>query len=565
MKKMNLFLCMLLAAMMLPTVVTAQTMTTISTFNKLDDYWDNENWHYVIGKLMTKEGNDWGFTSSSWIVYPKQTTYDGVFAITLEEPTTFYSGFAMREYVLSITVRAGGNLSQIGAYISGVSLAKCDLGTIDVTTSEVKDYVFTVDPSAGETALAADGRPVYIVLTPGSGSDATAIESIRLETSLYPPGEIDENSGVLEGGLTWRVERDCYLTISGSGPMPDFANVKDTPWYDYWLTGVEVKDGVTNIGDNSFDGKAVYGVILPKNSLRRIGKDAFFGNNFSSIDLPEGLEEIGNQAFAYTGLESITIPSTVSSIGSFVFNGCSAMETMTVAAGNPTYSSPGNCNAIIKPAEKELAYGCKNTIIPDDVLTIGNYAFFGCAMEGLDIPANITKIGSFAFYDCKSLKDIVLLDNVESIDQDAFNGCSAMETITIGSGLTFIGRDAFASLNSLTDITCTADPENLTWKGNDAVNCCKSDGTTKFHVTDPAAWKAKFPDAHVQFVTIGGAETPEGDVSGDGKTDAEDIVALMNYIAGKTAGISATAADVNKDGKVDVADVVALINLIIRE
>jgi hypothetical protein len=553
---------MLLAAMMLPTAVSAQNHIVTSTFTGMANV-DNEE-SLSFGTLVTSEGNDWNYSGAGNPNWPSYVADVGGFALSLKkEVIRLTNAFNLKGYIKKVTVRAGGNLSQIYAYISGGGSGYvCEMGTVDVKSSEVQDYEIYVADSWGETSLADNvdaSRGVCVKITPGSGNEATILESITME---YVDELLPEGTYGTIGDLTWKVERDCYLIISGSGPMPDFEKERDTPWHDFFITGVEVKEGVTSIGDNAFDGEAVYGITLPKKSLRRIGKDAFFSNNFSSIDLPEGLEEIDNQAFAYTGLESITIPSTVSSIGSFVFNGCSAIETMAVAAGNPTYSSPGNCNAIIKTAEKELTYGCKNTIIPDDVLTIGDYAFFGCAMEGLDIPANITKIGRYAFYDCKSLKDIVLLDNVESIGQYAFSGCSAMETMTIGSGVTFIGKEAFSSLNNLTDITCTANPENLTWEGNSVASCCKSDGTTKFHVTDPDAWKAKFPDAHVQFVAIGSAETVEGDVSGDGKTDAEDVVALMNYIAGMTASISATAADVNKDGKVDVADIIALVNLI---
>ena len=53
-----------------------------------------------------------------------------------------------------------------------------------------------------------------------------------------------------------------------------------------------------------------------------------------------------------------------------------------------------------------------------------------------------------------------------------------------------------------------------------------------------------------------------GDVDGDGNTTAADVVAIVKYLAGNTAGISAEAADVNGDGVVDIADVITLVNIL---
>ena len=53
-----------------------------------------------------------------------------------------------------------------------------------------------------------------------------------------------------------------------------------------------------------------------------------------------------------------------------------------------------------------------------------------------------------------------------------------------------------------------------------------------------------------------------GDVNGDGRIDATDVVTLYNYIAnGTESGVSLEAADVNGDGKVDGADVVEVYNI----
>ena len=116
------------------------------------------------------------------------------------------------------------------------------------------------------------------------------------------------------------------------------------------------------------------------------------------------------------------------------------------------------------------------------------------------------------------------------------------------------------------DVYCYANPAALTWEDYDNEKNFQVGKITKFHVVagTKSAWETKFPSLNATIVDDleGSVDTPEGDVSGDGTTDAKDVVALMNYIAGITADISATAADVNKDGKVDIADIVALINLI---
>ena len=52
-----------------------------------------------------------------------------------------------------------------------------------------------------------------------------------------------------------------------------------------------------------------------------------------------------------------------------------------------------------------------------------------------------------------------------------------------------------------------------------------------------------------------------GDVNGDGTVGIGDIVAITNYMAGMTNGITLERADVNGDGTVGIGDIVALTNI----
>jgi len=66
------------------------------------------------------------------------------------------------------------------------------------------------------------------------------------------------------------------LTVEGSGEMDDFSSKKDAPWYTKSgrVTEIEVSDGITHIGSNSFTDCAAKSVMLPR-SVTSAGENAF--------------------------------------------------------------------------------------------------------------------------------------------------------------------------------------------------------------------------------------------------------------------------------------------------
>ena len=143
-------------------------------------------------------------------------------------------------------------------------------------------------------------------------------------------------------------------------------------------------------------------------------------------------------------LTSITIPTSVKSIGSSLFDGCSNLATIVVESGNVTYDSRNNCNAIIATETNQLIAGCKNTVIPNTVVSIGNGAFYGCSgLTSITIPNSVTSIGNLAFYGCSGLTSISIPNSVTSIGYSAFYNCYNIMSFTIPSSVTSIGSDAF--------------------------------------------------------------------------------------------------------------------------
>ena len=226
------------------------------------------------------------------------------------------------------------------------------------------------------------------------------------------------------------------------------------------------------IGDNVFKNNSSITSITIPNSVTSIGSDAFRGcSGLTSIEIPNNVTSIGNYAFYdCSGLTSITIPNSVTSIGSSAFEGCDGLTSIIVEPGNPKYDSRENSNAIVETESNTLITGCKNTVIPYSITSIGDGAFRGCkGLTSITIPNSVISIGESAFYGCDGLTSIEIPNSVTSIGESAFYGCDGLTSIEIPNSVTSIGNNAFYSCDALTSITI---PNSVTSIGNNAFYSC---------------------------------------------------------------------------------------------
>ena len=160
-----------------------------------------------------------------------------------------------------------------------------------------------------------------------------------------------------EGNLTWKLDADGTLTISGTGTMKDY-DYNNNPSPANQKKGsvkkVVIKDGVTSIGNFAF----------------------YNCKSLTSITIPDSVTSIELAAFNNcNNLTSITIPDSVTSIGDSAFELCNKLSSITLS---------------------------------NNITSIGNWAFHGCPLTSITIPDSVTSIGAMAFYSCSNLQTISL-------------------------------------------------------------------------------------------------------------------------------------------------------------
>ncbi|QIB68551.1 leucine-rich repeat protein [Aminipila butyrica] len=250
------------------------------------------------------------------------------------------------------------------------------------------------------------------------------------------------------------------------------------------LREVHLPEGVENIGRRAFYECEGMELLTLPTSLRVIGEGSFTACvRLQEVIIPEGVTTIGQEAFmSCTALTSLQLPSTLETLGSAypgdVFEqnasvlGCNQLKTVTVAEGNPYFSS---YDGLLYTADgTELLFCPRGRIsasVKEGTVKIGTYAFFFCRqlqevslpkslreldkgafsisdrLISLTLPEGLERIGMSALADCASLKTLVIPGTVKEIGTYAISS-TGLETLTIPNGVQVLGENALAS-NSL--------------------------------------------------------------------------------------------------------------------
>lgn len=174
----------------------------------------------------------------------------------------------------------------------------------------------------------------------------------------------EENSEIVASGedlnVTWSLDSDGLLIISGSGPMGEMYAQwpPNLAWrkYNQQIKKVIINSGVTSISESAFGACFNLTEVELCDTITSIEKEAFFVcENLKKITLPKQLTEISHAAFqGCKSLTSVVIPPNVTKIDDSAFAYCENMESVSIPAGVNTIGEWAfrNCSAL-----KEVYYG----------------------------------------------------------------------------------------------------------------------------------------------------------------------------------------------------------------
>lgn len=377
-----------------------------------------------------------------------------------DSPLTYAQGLYVKGELLTDLVIPEGTAKISAMAFAGYTPLKSV--TIPNSVTQIGDYAFF--------------ECTGIISCKASVSNLKAIPKNKLETvTVTGGGAIEENSFYdYSGSLPLKtVVLEDGVTEIGKSAFHFCAS----------LTSVTIANSVTKIDGYAFMRCDALEEVSMSENIRFIGYEAFYGCKESIYRLSENGKYLGNEqnpyvalmgavsdevttfqihantryihteAFADCLLTALSIPAHVAVIGEHAFS-AAALESITVAEGNPRYHAKNNC--LIETASNTLVLGCYNSNIPSDgsVNVIGSYAFHNCkTLEEIALPDSLTEIADSAFSRCEALKSITIPDGVTKIGSSAFAYCTALSRVTVPNSVVQIGDSAFSNCKALKSIS----------------------------------------------------------------------------------------------------------------
>ena len=269
--------------------------------------------------------------------------------------------------------------------------------------------------------------------------------------------------GIYGDNISWKLDENGLLTISGSGIMATYT-AGTAPWFanKKLIKTVKVCEGVSLLGAYAFTGC----------------------NNMQSITLPNSLTEIGRNAFqSCTALTSVSIPDSVETIGLSAFNGCTGLVSVSLS---------------------------------QSLIQIKASTFSNCrSLTGIMIPASVADIHASAFTGCRSLTEFVVDKDNQYYAADTQGVLYAKEMhtvvgfigpctdIVLPKSIIEIAELAFGYDVNLTSIKFIGNAPEI------AATAFKGNTITVYYPTEDATWTAEVMNNYGGKVTWQSYDIPK--------------------------------------------------------
>ena len=394
--------------------------------NKVVIRWNEDNltWTLTADGTLTISGTgamkEYGVGSS-----PAAQKKDSVKKVVIEDGITNIVDFAFFDCTVLESIEIPGSVASIGNFAFCSCIRLTDI-TIPGSVTSIGDYAFlnctgltSINIPEGVTSIedyAFQGCSSLTSITipesvtsignyafkycssltditiPGSVtsigtyafSGCTALTEVLLENGSTLTSE---NFGEVadkvvtrwnEGNLTWTLDAEGTMAISGTGAMKDYSS-SDSPATQKKdsVNKVVIQQGVTSIGELAFSGCTNLTDITIPSSVTSIGDYAFFEcTDLTSINIPESVTNIGEGAFSNCrNLASIEIPESVTSIGDFAFFGCGDSLEITVSCDSTLKKDAfGNASEKVKYRHSLVKTDAKDATYTE----VGNVEYWTC-------------------------------------------------------------------------------------------------------------------------------------------------------------------------------------------
>lgn len=257
--------------------------------------------------------------------------------------------------------------------------------------NDLENVIFLGDSTALTSGAFAENSADYPVLWGYAGSGVekyAAAEGIN----FMPYGDSDSRFyGTCGEDLRWKLSEDGVLVIYGTSPMDPYnGQTVLAPWQflSDLVTAVVIEDEVPSLSNGTFRG-------YPKENYP-----------------------------GYINMKRLTIGSGMTDLGAESFGECPALEEIVLSPENSTY--------ILQDNVLYSADGKRLVLYPA-----------GRVDTSFITPRAVEVIAASAFRHADGLNQVVLWENLTTVEDRAFSDCTGIDLLTLPESLSDTGIDAF--------------------------------------------------------------------------------------------------------------------------